>query len=180
MMMGQSVPFGKDNLSRDLGSFVRHIAAMGEWLDEGDFNGALARRLKDLRGKRTQAEMAAALDLPTERYKKYETRSPLPAYLVPRLAKVTGHSMAYVIAGTEDAARGPSLPNEDTLAKLLYSLGPALPDDGMTEQAARALTAALRRGFELLPDDPSESPTDTEFARAARGAMSQFREASQP
>ncbi len=31
----------------------------------------------------TQAQMAAALRIPLERYRKYETRSPLPHYLVP-------------------------------------------------------------------------------------------------
>lgn len=58
---------------------------MVDWVGEAEFNEALLARLVDLRGDRTQKEMAAALGVPHERYKKYEKRSPLPAYLLPRL-----------------------------------------------------------------------------------------------
>lgn len=180
--MGQIVPIGKDNLSRDSGLIVLHSHAMTTWLDESEFNEALCRRVRELRGARTQAAMAQELGLPLERYKKYETRSPLPAYLVPRLAEASGQSITYVISGSDAQTPTPNRAeiNEEALARLLYSLGPALPSDGITERAAQALTAALRRGLELLPSDPSTPPTDAEFAKAAREAMSQFREASQP
>lgn len=62
---------------------------------------AYIRRIKQFREARgmTQAEMAAALGIPVERYKKYETRSMLPPYLIERFAAIVGHSIDQVVAG---------------------------------------------------------------------------------
>jgi len=44
---------------------------------------AYCARVKELRERRgwTAEQMATALGIPADRYRKYETRSPLPAYL---------------------------------------------------------------------------------------------------
>ena len=70
-----------------------------------DADSALAKayikRIRDLRIARglTQAEMAVALGLPVERYKKYETRSVMPPYMVPRFAAIVGRTVEFVISG---------------------------------------------------------------------------------
>jgi transcriptional regulator with XRE-family HTH domain len=83
---------------------------MNEAFDEAKFNDQFCARVQRLRVERewTQAQMATALGLPLERYKKYETRSPLPAYLIPHFAQHVDRSVAYVLTGKSEAAsRGP-------------------------------------------------------------------------
>lgn len=83
---------------------------MSIWLDEAQFNDELCARVQRLRLERewTQQQMAAAIGLPHERYKKYETRSPMPAYLIPRFAQIVDRSVAFVLTGREENfARGP-------------------------------------------------------------------------
>jgi transcriptional regulator with XRE-family HTH domain len=65
------------------------------------FNAELAARVKALRAARdwTQAEMAAHLGVPLERYKKYETRSPLPHFLIEAFAIAVGRDAAFVLTG---------------------------------------------------------------------------------
>lgn len=41
----------------------------------------------------TQNQMATALDIPEDRYRKYEVRSPMPHELLPRFAQITGRSV---------------------------------------------------------------------------------------
>lgn len=87
-----------------------HIRPMAEWLDEGQFNDRFCARTQRLRIERdwTQQQMAAAIGVPFERYKKYENRSPMPAYLVPRFAQVVDRSIAYIMTGRDEiAVRGP-------------------------------------------------------------------------
>ncbi|HTF79246.1 MAG TPA: helix-turn-helix domain-containing protein, partial [Bradyrhizobium sp.] len=50
------------------------------------YNEALIARVKELREQtgRSQASMAKLLCVPLESYKKYERRTPLPHYLMPR------------------------------------------------------------------------------------------------
>lgn len=65
------------------------------------YESALCQRVRDLRDARgwTQMQMATALDIPYERYKKYETRSPLPHYLLERFALLVGQDLHYVVTG---------------------------------------------------------------------------------
>lgn len=49
--------------------------------------------LRDARGL-TQSEMAEALGIPVERYKKYENRSPLPQWLTARFCIIAGCELA--------------------------------------------------------------------------------------
>lgn len=56
-------------------------------LSRKDFNKRLGRRLKQARedADLTQREMADALGIELDAYKKYENRSPVPAYFIPRI-----------------------------------------------------------------------------------------------
>lgn len=53
--------------------------------------------------------MAAAIGVPFERYKKYETRSPMPAYLIPRFAQIVDRSMSYILTGRDEVITKPSV-----------------------------------------------------------------------
>lgn len=72
------------------------------------YNEALCARVHKLRNERewTALQMATALDLPPDRYRKYEYRSPLPAYLMERFALIVGCDLEYLVTGkTTKAAR---------------------------------------------------------------------------
>lgn len=100
--MGQIVPSVKDNVSPDFNQRVRHNPGMGSWMSEEEFNSLLCERVARLRIEHgwTQQQMATVLGVPHERYKKYETRSPLPAYLVPRLAQIVDRDVQYILTGS--------------------------------------------------------------------------------
>lgn len=104
--MGQFVPFVKDNVSPDSGANIRHNQRMAILPDEARFNDELCARVARLRAERewTQEQMATALGVPKERYKKYETRSPLPVYLIPRFAQIMDCSIEYVMTGKASKA----------------------------------------------------------------------------
>lgn len=53
--------------------------------------------------------MATAIGVPFERYKKYETRSPMPMYLVPRFAQMVDRSIAYVLIGKDEVVTTPRI-----------------------------------------------------------------------
>ncbi|SRR6266581_2819467 len=77
------------------------------------FNETLCQRVQELRQARgwTQEQMARALDIPLDRYKKYEVRSPLPPHLIERFAMLVGREISYVLTGKLDLARrGPRVP----------------------------------------------------------------------
>lgn len=109
--MGQSVPSVKAIVSRDRPMFFCENRRMSEWLDEGEFNARFCERIARLRFERgwTQEQMATAIGVPHERYKKYETRSPMPLYLLPRFAMQVDRDLEYLITGraAPQAKRGP-------------------------------------------------------------------------
>jgi transcriptional regulator with XRE-family HTH domain len=76
---------------------------MKEENDERAFNEALRVRLKALRDGKgwTAEEMADALGIPPERYRKYESRSPVPQYLIPRIALIMDKSIEFVLTGKD-------------------------------------------------------------------------------
>lgn len=80
---------------------------MHEWLDEAEFNDKLCARVQRLRIERgwSQAQMATAIGVPFERYKKYESRSPMPAYLLPRFALQVDRDVQYLLTGQNVAPR---------------------------------------------------------------------------
>lgn len=61
---------------------------------------ARLRRLREAKGW-TQAQMAVALGIPEERYRKYEGRSWLPIYLLEQLSLVTGRSIHFIVTGRD-------------------------------------------------------------------------------
>ena len=71
------------------------------WLTEAEYNDRLCQRVRELRLERdwTIEQMADALGVPSERYRKYEVRSPLPQYLIERLAQLTSRDVQYIVTG---------------------------------------------------------------------------------
>lgn len=65
------------------------------------FNRALCDRVKRLREDRdwTAAQMATALGVPAERYRKYESRSPMPSYLMTRFCLIVGCELDFLVTG---------------------------------------------------------------------------------
>lgn len=67
------------------------------------FENALCERVKALREAKgwTAEQMGLALGIPPERYRKYENRSPLPQYLIPRFAQIVDRSIEFILTGKE-------------------------------------------------------------------------------
>lgn len=67
----------------------------------GEIRQHISARLKRARidADLTQKEMAEKLGIPEPRYAKYENRSPIPAYLVPRVCEVLGMTSWYLLTG---------------------------------------------------------------------------------
>lgn len=82
---------------------------MPTWGREQEFNEAFIKRVKRLREERgyTSEQMATALGIPAERYRKYEYRTPLPQYLIEQFAQIVDRDVAYMLTGksTVPAAR---------------------------------------------------------------------------
>lgn len=84
------------------------LSQNGRMIDAAStFHADFLARIKTLREERglTQAEMATALGILLEAYKKYEQRSLLPHNLVERFALIVGKDVNYVMTGKEDKRR---------------------------------------------------------------------------
>lgn len=70
-------------------------------IGEAEFNEGLCARVHELRKARgwTADQMATALGVPAERYRKYEYRSPIPHYLIDRFAQIVGRDVEFVLTG---------------------------------------------------------------------------------
>lgn len=83
------------------------------------FEELFIQRVKALRQAKgwTSAEMATALGVPHDRYRKYESRTPLPHDLIERFALVTGVSVEFLITGRKVRGKGPypDVPGPHTL-----------------------------------------------------------------
>lgn len=66
----------------------------------------------------------------------------------------------------------------ETLARLIFDLGPSIPKAKISEQAAQSLAVALKHALELLRKTGANDPTDREITMAAHAAISQSRGAS--
>lgn len=68
---------------------------------DSEITGRYIDRVAFVRKRRgiTQAEMAEALSISVERYRKYEHRSPLPVWLLERFCAIVGADIEYVITG---------------------------------------------------------------------------------
>lgn len=103
--------FSKDNMSNDFLVGRRHKVSMisRTLLTPAEFEAMLIDRTKALREHRgmTSAEMATALDVPVDRYRKYESRTPLPHAMIERFAIIVGVSPEFVLTGRRIAGKGP-------------------------------------------------------------------------
>jgi transcriptional regulator with XRE-family HTH domain len=75
--------------------------------EEAAFNESFIARVHRLRNDKgwTAEQMAIALGIPPERYRKYEYRTPLPHYLLERFALQVGRDVEYVLLGRTSVAR---------------------------------------------------------------------------
>jgi len=105
--IGQSVQLCKDKLPDDIPIAPRHGVPMAETTASSEYNKGLLARTRELRERKnwTAEEMALALGVPAERYRKYETRTPIPHELIERLALVADSTVHYIITGTEPFGR---------------------------------------------------------------------------
>lgn len=94
-------PNVKDNVSRANPSAVGKNRLMATSNAELTFNQELCARVRALRDAKdwSQEQMAIALGVPVERYRKYETRSPLPSYLMERFALITDCTVEHLLTG---------------------------------------------------------------------------------
>lgn len=70
-------------------------------ISERQYYDAFRERLVRLRRSLdwSQADMAAALNIPLPNYKKYERRSKFPLHLIERLALVTHRDVEFIVTG---------------------------------------------------------------------------------
>ena len=89
------------------------------WENEAAFNEALRGRIRDLReaGPWNQEQMAEALDIPADRYRKYETRSPMPPYLIQRFASIVGKDVEFILTGKATVRRKRSNQKQPSAAR---------------------------------------------------------------
>lgn len=68
---------------------------------ELQFNETFVARVHRLRKERgwTAEQMATALGIPPDRYRKYEYRTPLPHYLIEQFATIVGRDVEYLLTG---------------------------------------------------------------------------------
>lgn len=109
------------------------------------FQLAYQARLKAVRESKawTAEQMATALDIPPERYRKYETRSILPVNLLEKLSLISGRDMEYLVTGKSRPVK--PFPSEEQLTRALSDLVKNLPADPLSQ--ARYLAQSLSREF---------------------------------
>lgn len=98
--VGQIVQYVKPTVSKELYVGQGQNGGMAN-LDELQFNNAYIARVRELREAKdwTAEQMAIALGVPPERYRKYESRSPLPPYLIERFALIVDRDVQYILTG---------------------------------------------------------------------------------
>ena len=69
--------------------------------EEFIFNNGYIERVKRFRGETNMSaeEMADLLGVPADRYRKYESRSPMPVYLVASFCRIVGCDLEHLILG---------------------------------------------------------------------------------
>jgi hypothetical protein len=105
--IGRIVPTSRAILSKDAYRATRYRPVMATGSEEAAFNEALCARVHALRNARnwTSEQMATALGVPPERYRKYEYRSPLPSYLIERFALIVDRDISFILTGKSDVIR---------------------------------------------------------------------------
>jgi transcriptional regulator with XRE-family HTH domain len=69
--------------------------------EEFIFNNGYCDRVKRFRGETNMSaeDMANLLGIPADRYRKYESRSPMPLYLVEKFCLIVGCDLEHLILG---------------------------------------------------------------------------------
>lgn len=113
LTIGHIVQGCQDTVSQDRRTIRKYPPRMVIDNEEAQFNDRLCARVHRLRNERgwTAQQMATALGIPAERYRKYEYRSPLPHYLLERFALIVGRDVEYVLFGKTTPARIESVEN---------------------------------------------------------------------
>ena len=142
---------------------------MNEGNDQLAFETALCARVKRLREDRgwTAEQMAIALGIPAERYRKYESRSPLPQYLIERFAQTVNRTIEFVLTG-RDRRHAKALLSEPTAEEMAAAFAKILAWQKVATpaQAREIAELALEAAQEPLiaPEDPSIRPRQPEEA----------------
>ena len=79
------------------------------------FNSEFTARVKALREERgwTAEQMATALGVPVDRYRKYENRSPLPQYLMEQFCLIVDCDLDFLLTGKRRTAIAkPAMPEK--------------------------------------------------------------------
>ncbi len=106
---GRFVQIVKDELPEDSQGGAWHNLSMPQKQPSSEYVADLTARVKSLRtGMRTSdgaqwsAEtMAKALGIPADRYRKYESRTPLPHELLEQFALIVGVTVEYLVTGNK-------------------------------------------------------------------------------
>lgn len=103
---GHSVPFVKAYLPQAIFSSLGHYRRMREIMTPAEFESMYIARVKALREATgmTAKQMSVALQIPFERYKKYETRTPLPHSLIEQFAVIARVPVEFVLTGRRTGA----------------------------------------------------------------------------
>lgn len=98
---GHSVPFVKSYSPHAFIPGFRQNARMRELMTPAEYEAMYIARVKALRvlSNMTAQQMATALNVPFERYKKYESRTPLPHALIEQFALITRVPVEFIITG---------------------------------------------------------------------------------
>ena len=105
-IVGLTVPKIKAELSHDCGDALGHNVHMSqddEKVAESAWRDAFIQRLRAIQGNRTQDDMADLLGVSRDNYNKWVNRgSAVPTRLLPRLAKIGGVSLDWLIDGPKN------------------------------------------------------------------------------
>ena len=87
---------------------------------------ARVKALRQLKGL-TSGQMATLLGVPAERYRKYESRTPMPHALIEQFSLITGVSVEFLVTGRRVAGKGnyPDVPGPHMIDQWRAAHGPA-------------------------------------------------------
>src|SRR5690606_8377695 len=112
-IIGQMVQKVKDNLPNDCGPGRWHNPSMPNDATSSAYKQQFLDRVKSLRESKTHEDgrqwtaedMAIALGIPAERYRKYESRTLLPHELIEPFALIVGISAERLVARKDRPAK---------------------------------------------------------------------------
>lgn len=94
-------------MSKDANVLFGHNVRMAKANEEAVFNQGYFERIRWVRERKmdwTAEQMATALGIPAERYRKYEKRSPLPPYLIQKFALITDTTIEFLLTGKNSSS----------------------------------------------------------------------------